>query len=294
MNTTLSIHIFPTELGRYTRLIDKINEAYVYADPPGNTISVHTTLNLNDSLISWSKSNFNKREVIQEFEKINNTLLSHDNVCGYTTDRKFLGVNEHRRQSIQRYANVDSIIFLDTDIYFRKQILKHQIDAYNKIDPNSWFIVSPQTVRLWDDTWDCIVNEKYIKKQTGYHLQVDPLDIVSTEHGNVFLKPIDTFKWGGGWFNSISPKLLSKIGIPDSFVGYGPDDTYIMVCADILKRGGYNVQQYILQNELIVEEPTKDQNDPYNKIPMEDVASELRESSERNFQSEVKNFLSKL
>jgi hypothetical protein len=294
MNITVSIHIFPTELGRYARLIDKLNEAYVYAGLDDNTIYTHVTLNLNDSLVNWETSKFNKSEIIYEFDKINNTLLSHNNICEPTTDKKFLGVNEHRRQSIQRYSTTDSIVFLDTDIHFRKQILKHQIDAYNMIDPNSWFIISPQTVRLWDDTWDCIVNEKYIKKQTGYHLRVVPTDIVSTEHGDVFLKPIDTFKWGGGWFNSISPKLLSKIGIPNSFPGYGPDDTYIMVCADILKRRGYNVQQYVLQNELIVEEHTKDQTDPYNKIPMEDVATELRKSSERNFQVEVKNFLSKL
>tara|TARA_A100001037_G_scaffold290243_1_gene302843 strand:+ start:12280 stop:13164 length:885 start_codon:yes stop_codon:yes gene_type:complete len=294
MNLVLSIHIFPNELGKYQRLVERINATHSYIESRTNTISTHVVLNLNDSLIDWNNSPIKKEEVISTYTDINNILTTDDNVCTYINNPNFIGVNEHRRNTIKNYTDVDSIIFLDADVHFRDKILKHHIDAYSLIDTDTMFIITPQTVRLWDDTWDCIVNDRYIKKSHNFHKKIIPNEVLSHEHGDVTLVPTDSFKWGGGWFNSISPKLLSLVGIPESFVGYGPDDTYVMQCAYLLKNRGYKIQQYILQNELIVEEPTKPTECPYSKIPMKENSTSFRTKSERIFGAEIKNFLSKL
>ena len=79
-------------------------------------------------------------------------------------------------------------------------------------------------------------------------------------------------------------KLLKKINIPKSFVGYGPDDTFIMAASRIMRRKGYKIQQYKLTNMIVCEDrsPQKYKYDLKNDIP------NFRENSEMLFTEELK------
>jgi hypothetical protein len=294
MNIVISIHIFPTELGNYGRIVTDLNNAYSRIDPSIHNVIVHATLNLNSLIVKWKESPVNRMDVIAHWQNIN-TDLKIPHQCVYVDDKNFMGVNEHRRLCIQTYQTTDSIVFLDPDLYFNETILETHILAYEHIqDKSEYFIVVPQVVKLWDDTWDCIVNNKYIHETHNYHKHTNPSEIVNTRYGPTSVEQIDEFKWGGGWFNSISPKLLSLIGIPKSFVGYGPDDTFIMVGSSILKHRGYDIQQYILKNTLVAEAYTDNHSTIFSKIPMSDMRHTFRYNAEHNFTSEIQKLKAKL
>ena len=65
------------------------------------------------------------------------------------------------------------------------------------------------------------------------------------------LKRVPNFKFGGGWFNLLSTKLLQLTDMPDSFGPYGVDDLYVMLCCNILLNKGYKIQQYVIENKLV-------------------------------------------
>jgi hypothetical protein len=84
--------------------------------------------------------------------------------------------------------------------------------------------------------------------------------------------------------------LLNFIGIPSSFGGYGPDDTYIMACIQKLKTKGYIIDQYIIENEIVTERPVESSLDVKLKIS----AKEQRELAMTKFYSELNKFSKKL
>jgi hypothetical protein len=295
MNIVISIHIFPTELGKYARLVDDLNLAYLEIESDKHQVQVHTTLNLNNHLINWKESTLGKSTILAEYQNINGNIHTPHKYCETQTDNAFLGVNEHRRESIKRFGDVDSIIFLDSDVYFNTTIFKSHIDTYTMTkNLAEYFIITPQVVKLWDNTWDCIVNQKYLNESFDYHKTINPYEIATDNYGIVSVEKNDGFKWGGGWFNSISPKLLSLIDIPKSFVGYGPDDTYLMACSSVLKQHGRDIQQYILRNEVVAEGGIDQDDDTFSTIPMNDMREAFRYNGERLFYEEVQKFKAKL
>ena len=180
---------------------------------------------------------------------------------------------------------------MDCDLYFNCKILAHQINAIEVAKQNSdFFIISPQLVKLWDNTWDCVVNEYYLNKSHDYHKKINPDTISQKNHGDVKLTYCNTFKWGGGWFNAISSNLLKLVGIPDSFKGYGPDDTFVMECCKYMKSKNMNVQQYILKNMVVIE----DRFFPTPNSSLRNTNINFRENSNKHFLTELNFFKKKI
>lgn len=247
----ISIHIFPHEIKNFQRIVENLKNSIDMLDDISN-LHISASLNMNDVIIDDTK--YNKEDVV-------NMFFSSEQELQTTTDFKtqtsvdFLGVNEERRTIIKNSHKTDTIIFLDSDLHFDKRLLANQINAIKLIkEINDFFIITPQTVRLWDTTWDCIVNEKYINESFTFHKSINPTDIISHNHGKTSVVSCNDFKWGGGWFNAISAGLLKLVGIPNSFIGYGPDDTFIMECCKHMKLKKLNVQQYVLKNMVVVED----------------------------------------
>jgi hypothetical protein len=295
MKMVISVHILPTELGKYGRLIEDLNLAYENTNPNKHTISFYSALNLNNFMINWNKSKISKNEIISTYHEINKNLKITNKECICETNKNFYGVVDHRKATILKYTNVDSIIYLDPDLYFSDSILQNHIVAYELIrNKSEHFIVTPQRTKLWDDTWDCIVNKKYLKENHQFYKKINPRDIVNLRHGKISVEKTNSFKWGGGWFNSISQNLLSYVNIPNAFTGYGFEDTYLMACAFLLRRHGHDVQQYILKNELVAEDPRKAKNDKFSDIPIINIKEKLHSNAKYNFQHEVQKFRAKL
>jgi hypothetical protein len=186
-------------------------------------------------------------------------------------------------------------LYLDSDLVFKPELLSYLIES-SKLVNQDYYIISPQTVRMWDESWDIITNPKYLSTPANMETYYanDPFEIINHEQIDITIKPINQFKFGGGWFNLISSKLLKLTDIPDSFGPYGVDDLYVMVCCDILKQKEYNVQQYVLENTVVIE------NFKYRGNPYKDFLysinrqDEYRSQAEANFSNEIKNFINKI
>ena len=159
---------------------------------------------------------------------------------------------------------------------------------------NKYYIISPQLVKLWDCTWDCLVNDAYIHESTKYHKITDPRTIINTSHGKVDIFPIHGFKWGGGWFNGFSMNLLSLVGVPDTFIGYGLDDTFIMECALAMKHHRCSIQQYVLKNSVVMENYIDTHTSFKNQFTAIDIRGDLLRHCKSNYRREYKLFLVKL
>jgi len=287
---TISIHCFPHEIDNYVRVIKNLNECALHTNDKDN-VEILSCMNTNESLVDWGGAS------PAEIEQVNTTFrtTSEQSIIkcteSITNSVNFLGVNEHRRNTIDRASSTDIIIFLDCDLHFNRNILGHLELATTKISNFlDDYIITPNTVRLWDKTWDSIVHPDYLSHPLGMFKTINPTEVVDRDYGDVKLTPNFTFKWGGGWFNAISASLLKRVHIPKSFRGYGPDDTFIMECCKILKRKGHRVQQYILNNVVVCE----DRNIPKGTMSLKADIPNFREQSTEKFHTELNNFLRKL
>ena len=205
-----------------------------------------------------------------------------------------MGCNDKRREAI-RSTKADNILYLDSDLYFQPELLHYLMESAKLID-QEYYIISPQTVRMWDSSWDILTNKKYLSTPANLDLYYsnDPFQIISSPIEEINLSPIDKFKFGGGWFNLLSTKLLQLTDMPDSLGSYGVDDLYVMVCCDVMKQKGYNVQQYVLEGIIIVEN-FKYRWNPYKEylysISKQD---EYRQQAEFNIQNEIQKFINRI
>ena len=244
------IHIFPHEIKQYERVMHQLNKSCVNLD--NSLIKIYCCLNLNKTVCRFENSNL----IIDFFKKIN--LKSKFSITStINTNSDFYGVNEHRRTCIKNASYEDCIIYLDCDLYFDTKLLGNTIINATKLSKkHKYFILTPECVRLWDTTWDCLVNEKFLKCHLNYCETADIISITDSPHGNIILRENKSFKWAGGWFTCINAPLAKLVNIPDSFYGYGPDDTFMMECCKFLKTKDIDVVQYIQSGHIVCEDRT--------------------------------------
>jgi hypothetical protein len=244
------IHIFPHELGEYKRIINQLNNSEV--DISNSDIKLLCCLNLNKRVCRYE----NSTEIICNFNNINtNSKFSVESYVNTKTN--FYGVNEHRRNCIKTSDMKDMIIYLDSDLHFNNTLLNQTlINADILSKQHSYYILTPECIRLWDSTWDCLVNKDFLKFPINYCETADIYMITKKVHTGDGIRKNKTFKWAGGWFTCINAPLAKLVSIPDSFVGYGPDDTFMMECCKLLKSKNIDVAQYIQSGQVVCEDRT--------------------------------------
>lgn len=256
MKTHIIIHVLPFEIDRFEHQMFELKKNAAYLTD-GDEVVIDATLNLNDLLINWNESKLTKRYFIDRFY---NTLPLTDWATHHfdiSENNECLGVDDKRRTAIRKYATAcDNFLYLDNDMFYPNTSLKYMMDAA-KLITNKYYILSPQLPKLWEPSWDVLVNENYInlpfEDSTCEKYTTDQFDIFTKDYGDVSLIPIDTFKMGGGWFNVISSNLLTYTDIPDSFGPYGLDDDWVIDICKIMKHNGCDVQQYILKNLVVTQ-----------------------------------------
>jgi hypothetical protein len=287
MITQIVVHLLPHEIDWFEWQVKQLKIGSVYIE---DKILMDVTLNLN--LVDWKNSKIPKQYFIDKFNNIIKYLDWCETIININSDNTCLGVDDKRRDSI-RLSSSDNIVYLDCDIIFKPETLALLINGAKQIK-NEYYIISPQTTKLWDGTWDVLVNEKYINNPYGSERTIDPYSILTEDYDEISLTPVDVFKFGGGWFNLLSTKLLKLTDIPDSFGPYGIDDTYVMMCCDIMKQKQLNPQQYVMGN-LMVAENYKYRDNPYIKyLKVIDKKDEYRIQAENNLQIELNKFNNKL
>ena len=156
------------------------------------------------------------------------------------------------------------------------------------------FVITPEIVRQWDDTWDCLVNNNFINKSLGYQAQNNPyIDSQITQDDFELIEVRNTsfnqpyMKFAGGWFTVLSKKLLELTPFPTDYGHYGLDDTYIMWAAQILNKP--SIKQFKLKN-LIVCENYFDRITTYKgKIEFIDRREEYKKYNENLFNISLQN-----
>lgn len=296
MHTQVIIHLLPHEIDWFEWQSKQLKIGSYYINK-NDKITFDVVLNLN--LVDWNISKIPKEFFITKFNQIKQLYDWCDVIFEIDEEQKCMGCGDKRKQSIQS-STADNIVYLDSDIIFKPETLFYLIEGAKNVN-NKYYIISPQITRLWDSSWDLLVNNNYmsVPPLSENYANRDPFRILIEPYGDTLIKSINSFKLGGGWFNLFSTNLLKLTDIPDSLNPYGPDDTYVMYCCDILKNNKYDVQQYVLHN-LVVIENIKYRYDPYSDYLFSDnymseiKRKDFRANTEKNLGNEINNFYNKI
>jgi hypothetical protein len=281
------IHTLPHEIDQLEQLLIRLkyNSNYLIND---EKILVDVVLNCN--LVDWNTSILPKSFFTNKFNQLEQlTKTWADTKFEVNEDGTIQGCVSHRRKSIKETES-DALLILDTDIFFNNTLLYFTYNAVKTLkNENPYFILTPQTTPMWDNSWDPIVNNEF--KNDGIHFQSrDPYKYFQRLSNDVMVKPIDGFKFGGGWATVISTQLAKKIGIPESLGHYGLEDTFIMHCSYMMQQKGLGVTQYIIENEIIVEDHLYRFN-PYKEfLTVINKQEEFKKIAHESFQKELIKF----
>jgi hypothetical protein len=216
-----------------------------YHFPENVEVIFDCTLNLSDNIIDWKSSKITKEYFVEKYKYIE-TLLKNYFTVEFDMDESIKGCVDKRRSILSKEQ--DFIIWLDPDIYFSGLTLAYMIQGAISIDTDT-FILTPETIKYWDHTWDCLTHSKFLNEATNHRDEFDlySLDIL-TRNNDINITVNNTVKLGGGWFNLFSNKVFDKISIPDELGSYGWEDLYVMLCATHL-----NIPQFILRGSIVSE-----------------------------------------
>ncbi len=251
---------------------------------------------LNANLTDWNKSkldlNFFENK-LNEFKKLTSTWAKTR--FWTSKNNEVLGCTDLHRLSGRLY-NPNAFIWLDVDIVFSDSLLYHIVEAHKQLSKSEkYFVITPETTRIWDNTWDVITNENCLKEEASKenYFNRDPYTTTGLV-GEVNVSKINTFKFASGWFTLLSNDLIKKVDIPNRMGPYYMDDTFIMVCCIYGQQKGFNASQFVINNEVIIEN-NKFRYNPYKDyIVTINKKDEFMDIAKNNFNESVQEYLNKL
>ena len=264
MKTQIVIRVLPREIDQCYRLIHDLKRSFYFVDKEDKII-LDLTLNLSDHYTNWEKSKLPKEFFIEKFKYIEK-ISTFENQ--FKISHEITGINSVRRNALRENSDVTHYLWVDVDMFINQTCLYMALEAAKSIT-DDYSIISAELIQGWDPSWDVISNPKTKNTPRVYHEDgvtsdrskslwgtTDPYDMYMENNidKEPSLRKIDTIKFGGGLFNLYSSNLLKLIDIPDSFTHYGLDDTFIMVGSQIMKKLGYNINQYVLDDINILED----------------------------------------
>ena len=217
---------------------------------PENKIYFHIGLNLSSHIINWNESKLPKEYFINKFntalkmldwaENVNVTIYEGDKLWGHLDLEK-----------VQMDPKIDYYMSICPDMWFHEYALFYIIESAKQVK-DKHFIITPEIHKLWDWTWDELVNENYQNIPYGDWNKSDIFEIQSRALGEPTLHQTTRFKYAG-WFDLYSKDFMELIPIPDDWKGYGPWDYYSMLVSDIAVKNGIDIKEYVLRNQIIFE-----------------------------------------
>jgi hypothetical protein len=306
----ICIHVLPQEIDQLEQLLILLKRNSLSL-PDDHGIKVQVCLNY--SFVNWKNSYFVKGFFNHKFSNLEKLTKSWSPECHFfISDNDLIkGCNDLRRIAI-RNTNKPYVMYLDADNIFEEGFLCYMWNflvnntyenSYYHDDPerkesefykSTYCVYTPETTRMWDSTWDCITNENFLD-QPASHLTYDnrdpyhAVDLLRNEERE--LRLINGFKFAG-WGTTIDTRLARLIDIPDSLGSYGLDDTFIMLGCQILRDKGIDVRQYVIKNEIIIEN-NKFRDNPYDILTI-DKRKEFLAQAEANFQPELQKLYERI
>jgi hypothetical protein len=244
----------PLELEMFERFMIQYHRALQYLDE-NDDVTLKVTLNLNPELTDWDNSELKQGYFVARFGVLFNGIKNINEVI---LDTSCWGTTQQKRESYK--LDYDQFIFVDDDILMHEHMLKYQLNIANQLDGT--YIVSPSLPKWWDDSWEDLCHFDYKDKPYGYAMDSKEVaDNTPIQEINVInAREISTIKFGCGMHTLYSKSFWELVGIPETFGGYGPEDTYGMAAGNIANKLGAGIKQFVMDGVYITE-------DYHNRIP---------------------------
>lgn len=285
--TLICIHVMPSELEMFERLMEQFHKAFRYLDKDDD-VTLKVTLNLNPELTDWESSEYKQAYFVARFGVLFNGLK---NINEIILDTSCWGTTQQKRESIN--LDYDQFIFCDTDILFHEHMLKYQIDVSYKLD--GMYIVSPSLPKWWDTSWDVLCHKNYIDKEYGYATTEEAIKNAKIQNISfITANQLPTIKFGCGMHTLYSKSFWEFVSIPESFGGYGPEDTYGMEAGKVAIKLGYDIKQFVLDGVYITEDYINRTPSFADKIKPIDRKKEFYDKANALGRQEIMAFATKL
>ena len=291
MKYHISIHISPYEIDNYQTFIHQLRRNLNYID---DEIIFSPFLNLSNYFYNWEDSVFNPGYFIGRFEELNKTVKEHCTLDEHVNfEELILGAFSYKTMFLEQYKDkVDAFIWFDSDMIFPDNAIASLIVAHKSVE-DKHCIITPQIHRLWDETWDVLVNEDYVNTPASHdnYFGFDGYKLFKNKERDLFvIKNEQNFKFASGWCNLLTSDLFKDyIDFDYSLGHYGPDDTFIMNLLDYYKFNKSKViNQYIIQN-LVVTENYKHSLNQYKDY----ITKNSNVKTKEEFTNDVKQAVSK-
>lgn len=309
----IAIHCLPHEIDQLENLLIQLkrNSQYLPDDH-----GIHVAVELNCKLVDWEKSLipqsffFNKFHQLKELTSswaksvwfmgdqgmipVTNIITGEEKKYGHRTSS--YGCNDVRRRAC-KITNGKYLMYLDVDNIFGNTFLHSMylsVKHLNETDPEGYHVITPQTTRMWDDSWDIITNQDWLSEEAS-HEKYDVRDpyIIFKDPQEKTIRKIIGFKFAG-WGTTMSTNLTRLVGVPESLGSYGLDDTFIMQACYIMRTKNYDVHQYVIEDELIIENNLLRFNPYKNYIHTIDKREEFLAQAHANFPIEIQKLYERL
>jgi hypothetical protein len=284
----------PYEIDELENTLTQLRRASYYIDQKNIEWVVDVTMSVSSDLVNWKKSSLPKSYFEDKLLKLSGQ--QDWGVKYFKTSEVINGCVSQRRASLLQHEDADYFIWLDTDIIFEERTLSYIQNAIKTVSSQTpYSVITPEIVKVWDNTWDCLVNEQFLDKPLNYQKTNDPYKDSGVK-GDVTIEPVingfqgqPRMKFGGGWFTCISGKLLRRIGVPESFGHYGYEDTFVMWASEkLIQLKNEDIKQFKLKNLVVCENYKYRSNYHYlNNISAYDKREEYKQIAHSHFQEEL-------
>jgi hypothetical protein len=293
----ITTFIMPNEIDDLERVLMDLNKASKYIK--GDNYELYLALTVDKYMIDWENSKLDKQYFIDRFNALK-PLTEWASKITFNIREDIMGCTSLRRIAHLECTDATHFIWLDTDIVFDEKILFYIDNGIDVIEQSgiAKYIISPECVKIWDSTWDCLVNENFLNKPEGYCRINNPF-LDAGEYGEVSIETLlnnvpgqPRMKFGGGWFNCLSKSLLDRVPLPESMGHYGPDDTFTMWGCEKLNMNGENLYQFKLKNQVVCENYIYRDRTHYNQlIKRIDRKEDFRNKANESFSIEINNLI---
>lgn len=250
MNIKILTHLMPWEIDYALLSFSQLKNSSNYI-PPDVNIELDSCLNLSNYIIDWEKSTFPKQYFIDKYNEISKGFKNIKHTSKIIESNTLYGHLDFQKEV--KATHIEYYIAMCPDMHFGEMLIPYIIESIRNI-PNKHFVLVPQITKRWDNSWDILVNENFLNIPYNHCFDLNCHDIdILNNYSTPELVPLNGFKFAG-WFDCYSKEIWEKFcPVWDEWSGYGSWDTYSMYSLSLLKQTGYDIQQYILKNQIISE-----------------------------------------
>jgi len=254
MNVKITYHIMPWEIDFALISFMQLKKSKYHIDPLFN-VRITAVLNMSEYLIDWDNTKLPKELFKQKFKDLGALLIDYDYELIIIEGDEIYGILDMQKASYEK--DINYYINITQDMYFSETLLASMLEATKHIS-NKYYVITPEIYKMWDSSWDEIVNPKYLNVPYDDWSKVDIFDIrynLKTSEPSLSLYPTQRSKWA--WWLDLYNKAFYEDFAPiqENMKGYGAWDWYTLMLTENAKLKGADFQEYLLRGQTIFEYP---------------------------------------